>query len=268
MRLLLTLSAVLYALSGMVEADRLPETTVVRDGPVTPPLGEPGRVFGPDNYPPEARRAHEEGRVVTQLLVDRTGRVSDCVILGSSGSVILDTATCRLAKTIPYRPARDAKGRAVSAKLALAVRWEAPSMLESHSRVIETSYNDDGTLRSCQETLGQRMLANSAECSVLAGQPVQALPGAESLNAHTVRFETWFGYAGVPDAPHDPFQGFNVVHVSTIRSHVLANGVVSSCQEEHGGQAWVGAGPSCHLTDVATGKPYDETVVLTWGVKP
>ena len=47
-------------------------------------------------YPDEARRRAEEGRVTIRFTVDRSGRVLDATIIGSSGSQLLDQAALAL----------------------------------------------------------------------------------------------------------------------------------------------------------------------------
>ena len=86
--------------------------------------GNPGLAFSQDNYPAEALRRSEQGRVVTTLLIDATGAVADCSVTTSSGSSALDEATCRIArKRVRYEPARDAEGNAIASSVTLPVRW-------------------------------------------------------------------------------------------------------------------------------------------------
>ena len=64
------------------------------------------------DYPPEAVRGHESGRVHIRFTVGINGTVSDCVVTGSSGSPSLDAATCRLIiQRFRYEPSRDSHGR-------------------------------------------------------------------------------------------------------------------------------------------------------------
>ncbi|QIG79080.1 energy transducer TonB [Stakelama tenebrarum] len=68
----------------------------------------------PRDYPREAARAGITGRVVVTLSVDARGRVTDCRVALSSGSPLLDGATCRLARErFRYEPARDTAGKPV-----------------------------------------------------------------------------------------------------------------------------------------------------------
>jgi protein TonB len=58
-------------------------------------------------YPEEARRRGEQGRVVIRFTIDRSGRVSDANIVGTSGSERLDAATLALVRSasLPALPA-------------------------------------------------------------------------------------------------------------------------------------------------------------------
>ena len=65
-----------------------------------------------DDYPREAVRAHQSGKVHIRFTVGANGRVSDCMVTRSSGSPSLDTTTCRLIlQRFRYEPSRDAQGR-------------------------------------------------------------------------------------------------------------------------------------------------------------
>jgi protein TonB len=65
-----------------------------------------------NDYPREAIRAHQSGKVQMRFTVGTNGRVSDCTITKSSGSPSLDATTCRLIlQRFRYEPSRDAQGR-------------------------------------------------------------------------------------------------------------------------------------------------------------
>lgn len=70
-----------------------------------------GRIKRSD-YPRAALEAGEQGTVVMRVVVGPKGRVTDCSVTKSSGSPVLDAATCRLVmKRYRYEPGRDASGR-------------------------------------------------------------------------------------------------------------------------------------------------------------
>lgn len=89
--------------------------------------GNTAQFFSADDYPPEALRLRQEGRVVAKLWVDITGKVASCTVTQSSGSPSLDQRTCEIALAkIVYEPALDRRGRPIAASTVLPVRWVLP----------------------------------------------------------------------------------------------------------------------------------------------
>ena len=62
------------------------------------------------DYPNEAIRRGQEGRVAYKVTIDETGRVTSCVVTSSSGYPLLDEGTCRAMRNVRFEPARDADG--------------------------------------------------------------------------------------------------------------------------------------------------------------
>lgn len=88
------------------------------------PTGNPASWFSNDDYPDEARRRNEEGRVMLRLKIDPHGVARACAIVSSSGSVILDDATCALAmRRSRFVPARDLEGKAVWGSWTSGIQW-------------------------------------------------------------------------------------------------------------------------------------------------
>lgn len=80
-----------------------------------------------DDYPMEAVRGEQHGTVVFRLDIAANGRVSNCTVIASSGSPILDATTCRLMTERPrFTPARNTKGRAVPDVVESRIRWLLP----------------------------------------------------------------------------------------------------------------------------------------------
>ena len=79
-------------------------------GPRPPVFKGPLRV----DYPAEALRREQQGRVGYRLTIDESGKVTDCVVTSSSGFPLLDDATCRMALKAAFEPALDADGRPTS----------------------------------------------------------------------------------------------------------------------------------------------------------
>lgn len=124
------------------------------------PLGNPGEWFNADNYPPEAILAGAQGRTVAKIGVDADGRLSGCIIVESSGSPVLDAATCEIARAKGrFTPARDTLGRPIPAATILPVRWVLPASEPldlSNGRkliaeyTIEISVDENGVATACR----------------------------------------------------------------------------------------------------------------------
>jgi TonB family protein len=81
-------------------------------------------IFSDADYPEEARRNSEQGTVAFLLDIGKDGRPTGCSITTSSGSSVLDAATCRIAKERPrFEPARDARGRATTDRISSRITW-------------------------------------------------------------------------------------------------------------------------------------------------
>ncbi len=72
-----------------------------------------GWISSRKTYPDEARRRAEEGRVAIRFTVDRSGRVLDAAVVGTSGSPLLDQAALALLRqvSLPPFPATMAQAR-------------------------------------------------------------------------------------------------------------------------------------------------------------
>lgn len=115
---IVTLALVLLGQGMTVHANGRPHPELV---------GDMAAIFGPENYPPAAIRAHEEGRVVADLTVDPQGRVTDCKII-QSASASLDERTCQLAMSGSglFRATKDRRGNAIASHYRLPIRWRLP----------------------------------------------------------------------------------------------------------------------------------------------
>lgn len=83
-------------------------------------------VARPD-YPRTAFLAGEEGKVEFRLRVAPDGRVSDCVVIESSGSAALDAAACRLMRSrARFTPALDAAGQPTADTIEAQLDWQLP----------------------------------------------------------------------------------------------------------------------------------------------
>ena len=91
------------------------------------PLGDPGRWATSDDYPARALREGRQGTTRFRVTIGTDGRVRNCEILASSGSLDLDAATCaNVARRARFTPATDASGTRVGGSWSSAVRWVIP----------------------------------------------------------------------------------------------------------------------------------------------
>lgn len=87
----------------------------------------PSALITNDDYPAAALRNEEQGAVTIRLDISRQGRVTACTILGSSGSLSLDSTTCRLFTTrARFTPARDRRGRPAADQKVTRIIWRIP----------------------------------------------------------------------------------------------------------------------------------------------
>ncbi len=91
-----------------------------------------------DDYPAEALKNDEQGTVRFQLDVGRDGKPTGCTVVESSGSKILDDATCRLiVDRARFEPARDRRGRPTTDQVTSRITWRLVE--DAHPRV-EAAY--------------------------------------------------------------------------------------------------------------------------------
>jgi TonB family protein len=78
-------------------------------------------------YPAEALRRGEQGLVEFALDVSPQGRVANCRVTRSSGSAVLDAATCRLMTVrARFQPGLGPDGRPVADTVRGHIRWVLP----------------------------------------------------------------------------------------------------------------------------------------------
>jgi protein TonB len=81
-----------------------------------------------EDYPSGAIRQNIQGLVVISVMIDAEGKVRSCVVTQSSGSKLLDDATCRLyTARAHFTPARDADGNPTTAQRTDRYRWQIPN---------------------------------------------------------------------------------------------------------------------------------------------
>ena len=95
--------------------------------PAPAPLTDWPYRFSDDDYPPAALRNEEQGKTSYRLEIGPDGRVSRCTITGSSGSSVLDAATCRILRVrTRFAPAQDSEGHYIPDTRDGDVTWRLP----------------------------------------------------------------------------------------------------------------------------------------------
>jgi TonB family protein len=88
-----------------------------------PPQGNVAAQVDSGDYPSEALRNNEGGQARVRLSIDTDGRVSDCVVITTSGTASIDETTCRVASKARFKPALDANGRPVRSLAIALISW-------------------------------------------------------------------------------------------------------------------------------------------------
>lgn len=150
------------------------------------PIGNAGRWFGPDSYPPEALRNQEEGTVRVAVVVDAEGAPTGCSVTESSGSAALDQGTCRIfLDHVRFRPGTDSNGRAISSTWPGSVRWSleaGPSSAYDFSAgpitrgsTVQVTLDEQGRVLDC------KTISTHGEVGDACGHTVRGIPMAPAL---------------------------------------------------------------------------------------
>lgn len=203
------------------------------------PLTSPADWFV--SYPAAALRANEEGRVVFELAIDAGGTVTGCKVMTSSGSAVLDAATCDAARSkARFTPARDASGRALVSTWRRATRWALPQVvpipIASFSSIAKLDISAVGTLNKCTaEAKGNVPVDTLGEpCAAFGNGPAETylklkgeLRAAHALvvNETTLVFD---GDVGFPEQHR--IGGRKVMSLARVRFDVNGDGQVFNCR--------------------------------------
>lgn len=115
---------VLAMAASLMAAPARPGTAPARPARSLQPLES---YFSTDDYPVEAQLREAEGIVQFRLIIDRLGTPTRCIVARSSNDPDLDRATCDILMTrARFRPARDARGRAIETSVSSRVNWVLP----------------------------------------------------------------------------------------------------------------------------------------------
>lgn len=96
-------------------------------GPRATPRGNKASWITSDDYPAAAVRAREQGTVAMAVGIDTAGRVTTCEVTSSTGSTVLDAASCSLVQRRGrYAPAADVNGKLIPSSDAIRFHWVLP----------------------------------------------------------------------------------------------------------------------------------------------
>lgn len=163
------------------------------------PVANLTSLFSGDDYPLEALRNEEEGKVAVVLRVGAAGQVTDCVVSSSSGSPSLDLQTCRIFwRRAHFKPARDHKGQAVESAVMQRIAWRFPEPeplpINPWSMRITIEFVKDGGVLSCQVD-AKNMPASQNDCGFflqLSDANLARLRADAGGERQKVMFETLF----------------------------------------------------------------------------
>lgn len=230
------LSLLTIASPGAAQA--LPRPLVPRAPPAPPPppgppapIGSMVRLISSDDYPEAAIDALEQGAVTVGLAVTPEGRVGACQIVRSSGSVALDTATCRiLTRRARFRPARDATGRVVADRVEQRIRWDLDSLpFESLAAISIGRTNALGAIRYCYDhTLALWCADPQFDLSSMAVALTKEIPVATDL-VRTMSFTP--GAQRTPRVAGVTQSGDRQLYSGSARVGLSRNGKVTDCVE-------------------------------------
>ncbi len=80
-------------------------------------------------YPAEARKAKTEGTAVVGFMVDEKGKPQECKTLKTSGSDLLDAATCKAVMGFRFKAAKGKDGQLVNEAFVFGIEWTMPKNL-------------------------------------------------------------------------------------------------------------------------------------------
>lgn len=121
------------------------------------PTGEPGQWVRDDDYPTAAMADGIEGISGFRLDINTEGRPTACTITTSSGSDVLDEATCNLLiARARFTSARDRKGRPVPDTFSSRIVWRLPKEITLHVTPVperlsfEIDVDEEGAVEDCR----------------------------------------------------------------------------------------------------------------------
>lgn len=165
------------------------------------PLPSPRTVLTDKDYPAAARNNGERGDVEFVLDIDTEGRPVACKVAASSGSALLDAATCKVQlERGRFLPARDVSGVAVAGRYRDFTSWKIFDGVAQPNAgySLRVVFDADGSVLECgafplvkngyvpaEAHKRCDSQGNSASFAALLGQSTKGLASAESRTIKT-----------------------------------------------------------------------------------
>lgn len=128
-----------------------------------------GSWFSADDYPAEALKQGIEGSVFFEVDVDATGKPTACRIGRSSGSPILDQATCNVVLArAKFEPALDKHGKPVPGKYGRAAAWRLPNVAEPTYQAAILDFRADPAHPTCTIKVGTYPMGSPTCAEIMA----------------------------------------------------------------------------------------------------
>ena len=103
------------------------------------------------HYPVEAIENGEEGRVLLQFIVEKTGEVTNVQII-ESVSPLLDKEAVRVIESMPnWIPGQRSGGARVRTKFTLPIEFRLPGIVLAHCGLMESVIIDDNIIEESEE---------------------------------------------------------------------------------------------------------------------
>jgi hypothetical protein len=141
--------------------------------------------------------AHAEGATALKLSIDANGAVSDCVVETSSGSEILDVASCRILKERgSFVPAIDGNKKPVPSAYRTRIVWKLPALpivpLPKARMTIRVAFDYDaaGQLKDCRVLEWHGPGDGSALCQRIPQSPPRVFSGEDGRPTPYTRIST------------------------------------------------------------------------------
>jgi TonB family protein len=140
------------------------------DGSTLPiPKANPGLWISTEDYPTLALAEKRSGTTSFRIEVDKSGAVSSCTVIVSSGHKDLDDATCEyVSKRALFDPATDKRGRKVTGVYQNRVSWRIPNSIDlpktgQFTMVFEV--DAEGNVTSCKYDTTMELAPGYDACS-------------------------------------------------------------------------------------------------------